>query len=132
MPEAVRIAGNDDAILRQEDERERSFELQQCVAEGSREGAFRRVRDEVEDDFGIARCLEDRAAIFEVLAQLGGVRNIAVVRDRNLAFVAGDGKRLRVAERRVTRSRVPRMTDGAVAGETRQDFGRKDVCHVPH
>ena len=65
--EALRIARDDDAVLREEDQRERAFELQQRVAQRARQGLFARVRDQVQNDFGVAGGLEDGAARFEIL-----------------------------------------------------------------
>ena len=91
-PEAVRVARHDDAVLRQEDQRERAFELQQRFAQRARKRALRGVRHQVQDDFGVARRLENRAVAPRSLPQFRGVGDVAVVRDRHPALVAGTEK----------------------------------------
>ncbi len=95
--EPVRIARHDDVVLSEEHKRERAFELQQRFAQGGRQRAFARPCDQVQNHFGVARGLEDRAVAFEFAAQFGSVRDIAVVRDRDFALVAIDRERLSVA-----------------------------------
>ena len=41
------------------------------------------MRHQMQDDFGIAGGLKDGAASFQILAQFGGVGDVAVVRDRD-------------------------------------------------
>ena len=47
-------------------------------------------------DFGIARRLEDGPFALEFAPQFRGIGDVAVVRHRDAAFVAGDRERLRV------------------------------------
>ena len=94
--ETMRAARDDDAVLREKDQRKGAFELQQRVAERAGEGSFGRVRHQVEDDFGVAGGLEDGAAAFEIGTQLIGVGDVAVMSDGDFALVALDGERLGV------------------------------------
>ena len=50
------------------------------------------------DHFGVAIGLENRAAVFEFAAPFGGVGEIAIVADGELAFAAINQDRLRVGE----------------------------------
>ena len=52
-------------------------------------------------------------------AQFGGVGDVAVVRHRDLALVAGHRKRLRVEQHRVAGGGVARVADGQLAGQRR-------------
>ncbi len=130
--EASGIARDDDAVMREEDEREGAFELQEGIAKGGFEGLFAGVRDEVEDDFGVAGGLEDGAAGFEICAEFGGVGDVAVVGDGDAAFVAVDGERLGVADDGVAGGGVAGVADGERAGKVVQDGGREDVGHMAH
>ena len=50
----MRIARDDDAVLRQENERERAFELQQRFAQRAGQRALAGVRHQVQNHFGVA------------------------------------------------------------------------------
>ena len=82
----MRIARDDDAIVGQKDQRKCAFDLQQRIAQRAGERTFARARDQVENDFGIAGGLEDRAIFFQLAPQLDRVGQISVVRNRDLAF----------------------------------------------
>src|SRR5262249_41920771 len=96
-PEAVGVAGDDDAVFSEEDEGEGAVKLKESFAEGCSEGALAGVCDEMENDFGVACGLEDGAAGFEEAAELGGVGDVAVVGYRDAAFVAVDREGLGIA-----------------------------------
>ena len=55
-------------------------------------------------------------------AQFGGVGDVAVVRHRDLALVAGHRKRLRVQQHRVAGGGIARVADGQFARQTVQHF----------
>jgi hypothetical protein len=61
--------------------------------------------------------LEDGAAPLQLRAQFGGVGDVAVVRHRDAALVAGHRKRLRVQQHRVAGGGVARVADGQLAGQ---------------
>ncbi len=58
--------------------------------------------------------------MFEVAAQLGGVGQIAVVRERELAFIAIDDDGLGVHQRGIAGGGVARVADGCRAGQARE------------
>ena len=58
-----------------------------------------RLREQMQNDFAVGRGLENRAFAFQLVAQDGGVDQVAVVRDRDLAADAIDHERLRVFDR---------------------------------
>ena len=126
----MRIARHDDAVLGQEHQRERAFQLQQRVAQGAGERAFRGVRHQVEHDFGIAGRLEDGAAAAEVGAQFGGIGDVAM-RDGDLALVANHGKRLGVEQHGVASGGVARVADGQVAGQFGQHIAGEMSATCP-
>ena len=64
-PEAMGVAGNDDTIFGEKNERKCAFELQESFAEGGGEGPLAGFGDEMENYFGIARGLKDGAFGFE-------------------------------------------------------------------
>ena len=71
----------------------------------------------MQDDFGVAARLEDRAVADELVAQLARVDEVAVVGDGDLAVGAVDQERLRVLELALAGGRVARVADGEVPGQ---------------
>ncbi len=130
--EAVRIARHDDAVLGQEHQRESALDLQQRIAQSASQRALGGVRHQVQDHLGIAIGLEDGAAPLQLRAQLNGVGDVAVVRHRHLAFIAGHREGLRIQQRRVARGGVARVADGQLAGQFGKRLGGEDFRHVPH
>ena len=98
-PESVRIADADQPILRHHHERERAAHLRDGVDDGRFGTFFARAREQVDDHFGVAAGLKDRALADQRVAQLAGVDEVAVVADRELTVHAVDDDRLGVEER---------------------------------
>ena len=68
--------------------------------------------------------------MFELAAQLDGVRQVAVVPERELAFVAVDHDGLRVDQDVVAGSGIARVPDRSRAGQMRHRFRRENFLHV--
>src|SRR6185369_15097655 len=100
--EASRVAYGVEFVGCQDEEGVGAFDLIQGVAQRAGKIASLRACEEVHDDFGVAIGLEDRAAMFEFAAPLGGVGEIAVVAQRDFALVAVDHDRLGVEQRFVS------------------------------
>ena len=88
----------------------------------------------MQHDLGVAAGLEDRALTNELVAQLAGVHDVAVVADGDLAVRAVDQDRLGIRELALASRRVTDVTDGQRPGQVRQlvvveRFG--DVAHRP-
>ena len=98
--------------------------------EGVLHAAERRLRQHHDDDFAVHGRLEDEAAAFEFVAELGGVGQVAVVGDGNLAARAIHRERLGVAQVRRAGGGIARVADGHVADEVVQDF--RAVEHLRH
>ncbi len=86
----MRIAGDDDVILREKDQRESAFDLEKSIAQRPGQSAFVGARHQMKHNFGIAGGLEDRSVFFEIAAQFNSIGEIAVMRDRHLSFAARD------------------------------------------
>src|SRR5437660_11166848 len=84
------------------------------------------------DDFGVAVGLEDRAAMLELAAPLGSVGQVAVVAECDLALVAIDHDGLRVKQRFVAGGGVARVADGQTARESREDAGLENLFNFAH
>ncbi len=111
----MRVARDDDAVIGEKDQRERAFKLKQSVAQGAGQSALARMRDQVQDDFGIAGGLEDRPFALQILAQLGRVGDVAVVRDREASFITSDREGLGVEQHGIAGSGVAGVADGKIS-----------------
>ena len=83
--------------------------------------------NQVHDHLGVDGGLEDRAARLELLAQIEGVDQVAVVRDGEAAVGELDHERLRVLQQRAAAGRVAIVADGGRAGEAAEDLVVEDV-----
>ena len=110
-PPAVRIARDEHRVVQDDQQAVRPFHVLQRL----RHPRFRRRAvgpgDAMHDHLGIHGRREDRAAIFEFAPQFDGVRQIAVVGERDMAPAYAGQNRLRVLDRRGTGRAVPRVTD---------------------
>ncbi len=79
------------------------------------------MRDQVNDDFGVAGGLEDRAALDQIGAQRHRVGQVAVMRDGKPAEIHIGIKRLDVADARLARRRIAVMADSGMAGQKIDD-----------
>ena len=91
-----------------------------------------RLREQMQDDFAIDGGLENRAARFEFVAELGGVSEIAVVRDGDLAALAIHRERLGIAEFGRAGGGVARVSDRHSSRKFFQRVGLEDLRHEAH
>ena len=68
----------------------------------------------------------------EFLAELGGVDEIAVVRDRDLAAACVHDERLRVFDRARSGRRISHVADGSGACDALKSFRRENLGHEAH
>ena len=129
---AIRVADRVHRVERQDEERVGTLYLLERVHDLLLERTGRRPRQQVQDHLGIGARLEDRAVALHLPAKRLGVREIAVVGDRDRAPGGGGGDRLSVPEIRASGGRVAHVTDGAVARQAPQPLGAEHVGHPPH
>jgi hypothetical protein len=86
--------------------------------------------DQMNDYFRIARALENGAAMFEPAPNFQRIRQVAVVAQRQLAFIAIDYHRLRVHQRRVAGGGITCVPDGDFSGKLRYHVGCENLLHV--
>ena len=86
----------------------------------------------MEHHFGVAGGLEDRPGADQLVAQLAGVDEVAVVPDRDLAVGAIDQEGLRVLDRALAGGRVPGVTDRQVAAKAVDGFFLEGIRHLTH
>ena len=131
-PEAPRVARGHQRLARQEDQRERPHHLVEARRDRVLQPLAVAARVEVEDDLGVGGGLEDRARRLELLAEDGGVHQVAVVADGDRAAVALDEVGLRVRGHGVAGGRVAHVADRPVAGERLEPALREHVVHEAH
>ena len=130
--ESMRVARDEDPVSGQKHQRKRAFQLQQRFAERSGKRPLARPRDQMQNHFGIAGGLENGAVAFQFAAQFSGIGDVAVVRDRDVSFIAGDRKRLGIEQHRIAGGRIAGVADGGFAGQSSQHFRRENFGHVAH
>ena len=118
---AARIAHGDDRVLGDAGQRIRSLDLVEGRDQARDEIALR-LGHQMDDDFGVGRRLEDRATLHEGAAQRIGIREVAVVAQREAAELELGEKRLDVAQDGAAARGVARVADGAVAAQACHDF----------
>ena len=108
--DAVGVAERDHLVAVGDDRRERAVDSAHRVADGLLERAGV-LADQGRDHLGVGRGLEPDAALRELGAQLGGIRQVAVVTERDGAARAVAHHRLRVRPARRPGGRVARVAD---------------------
>ena len=130
--EAVRVAHADQLVLGHDDQRIGALDATKGLQEVVALAARGRLGQEVQDDLAVHRGLEDRAFGLQLLAKLGGVGQVAVVGDGDLAAGAIHRERLGVAQVRGAGRGIARVADGDGAGQVVQDAALEDLRHQAH
>ncbi len=112
--EAMRVSRTDELVFRHNGQAIRTLDFLEAFEHFFLNRLLARARDEVHEDLGVDGGLEDRALLLELVADLGGVREVAVVRERDLAACVVDHERLRVRQEARARCRIAHMADGDV------------------
>ena len=130
---AERIAARDQSVGGQHEERISTLDLAERIGQAVERGGVGRGRDEVDDDFGVTRRLEDRAAADERGAQAHRVRQIAVVRDRKAAVGEFGEQRLDVADRGLAGGRITHVADRHASRQLADDVVLVEIARdMPH
>ena len=90
------------------------------------------LREHHDDDFAVHGGLKNQPAAFQRVAELGGVRQIAIVGDGDLAAHAIHRERLRVADVRRAGGGIARVADGHVADQVMENFRVENLRHQTH
>ncbi len=122
-PDAERVAGADQRLVGQGDERVGALQLAQRLDEALDHARLAAARHEVEDHFRVGGRLVDRPVADERAAQRQAVGKVAVVRHRDAAGVEFREQRLHVAKDRLAGGGVADVADRRVAGQA-GDGGR--------
>ncbi len=130
--EAARIAGGKDPVGADHDQRERAFHAAKRVGNGIGKGLLPGKRDQVNNYFGVAVGLEDRSLALQPAANFRCVDQVAVVRQRDGAFIRLHHDGLGIEQRRISGSGVPRVADGERAMQPGENVFGEDVGHQAH
>src|SRR5215471_4175282 len=131
-PEAVRIADTDERIFGEKQQREDALNLRERFAERPEYIDGFGSCQKVEDDFAVARRLENRAVFLEPFAQRKRIDQIPVVDERNGAVTAVDDNGLSVAFVTVAGGGVSRVADSVYAFELVDDIFGENVRDIAH
>ena len=123
----MRIAHANQLVLGHDDQRVGAFNAVEALHQVVALAVQGWLGQQVQNDFAIHGGLEDRAPGLEFFAEPGGVGQVAVVRDGNLATGAVHGERLGVAQVRGAGGGVTGMADGNGAGHVMQDVALEDL-----
>ena len=82
--------------------------------------------------FGVARGLKNRPVLLQPRAHFKRINEVAVVRQRNLPFVALHHDRLRIQQRRVARGGVARVANRKRACNSSQNIRIEDIRYQAH
>ena len=115
--EPERVARADQFLLRHDDQRIRAFDAAERLHQRVLDAVERRLREHHDDDFAVHGRLENQPVIFQFVAELRGVGQIAVVGDGDLAARAIHRERLGVAEIGRAGGGITRVADGHVADQ---------------
>ena len=130
--DSVGVPRGEDPVPREDENRVRAADLEERFGEGRREVGRLRPRHEVEDDFRVRRRGEKRAGGLELRANLTGVDEVSVVRERERPATGREHDRLGVGEMRPPGRRIPHVPDRRASGETREPRLVEDVGDVSH
>src|SRR5262249_40480320 len=97
-PHTERIAHSDDFLLRERHQRKSALDLPQRVDQPVDDGLLEACRDQVNNDFGVARRLEQAAATHQLPAYLVGVGQITVMANGKAPELEIGEERLHVAQ----------------------------------
>ena len=117
-PEAVRIADRNHAITGHQGQRKRALHLRNRFDQGVHRIRRLRSRIEVQNDFGVAARLKDRALPHQFASKLAGVDQVPVVAHRDLPVRALDQDRLRVGELALAGGGIANVADRRRTGKT--------------
>src|SRR5882762_2021585 len=128
----MRIARRKHTVTRHHHDGESAIHLTERIGNGVDQRVLTRVRNELHNDFRIARRLEERSSALELGTQITQIHQITVVRNGNKALSRLHADWLRIQQRRVARSRVARMADSHIALELGQYIVGEDIGNQPH
>ena len=129
---AVGIAKADDLVLGEQNGAERAAQAGDDVPEGFFHVAGGVLGKQSGDDLRVGRAREDMAATQQVLAQLVGVDQVAVVGQRDEGAVARAGEGLGVADLVGARGRIAHVPDGQFPGQGLEGLLREDLRDETH
>ena len=131
-PEAARIAGGEDPVAADHDQRKGAFHAAQGVGHGVGQGLLARQRNQMNQHLGVAVGLKDRALAFQLLPDRERVHQVAVVGNGNRSLVGLHHDGLGVQQGRITGRGVAGVADGENAAQRGEHFLGKDVGDQSH
>jgi hypothetical protein len=131
-PDAHGVADGDDGLFGEEGERIGALDPGEGVGDAVLDGDLFAHGDEVDEDLGVGVAREDRPALLELRPKLFGVREVAVVADRERAAGVVDCDGLRVLDVGSAGGGVADVADGDAARELAELVLREGVLDEAH
>ncbi len=128
--EAKRIAHAHDFAFAHDDEAEGAFQPAQHAERTA--PILERLREQMRDDLAVGCGLENGTFALQLVAQDGGVDQIAIVRDRDLPAEAIDHERLRILQNARASRRITRVPDRARSFQALQFLRAENLRDEPH
>ena len=128
---AIRIANADELVLGQQHQRVAAAHLLHHGADGLDQPLAAFPRNQVQDDLGIHRRLENRAVVLHLRPERIRVDQIAVVCQRQHADLAPRHQRLRVDYILAAEGRIAHVADGDAPRQPVQNFLVKHLRYKP-
>ena len=119
--ETARVTDGKNTIGAYHHQRKRAFYPAKRIGHRFGQRVFFGKRNQMNDDFGVAVGLENRSLGSPVCREFPCVDQIAVVGNRDDAFVRLHHDRLRVEQRGISSSRVARMSDRQRSAHLREN-----------
>jgi hypothetical protein len=126
-PDALRIPNADQSVLRQGDQGIRADHLLQRIDQPVDHRRIKADGDEMDEDLGIGRRLEQAAAPHELPPERLRIGQVAVMAHREATELEIRIKRLDVAQHGLARGGVAVVPDGLRAWKTRDHLGVTEV-----
>ena len=125
--DAERIAGADQLLVGQRDQRVGALDLRQRLDETVDDAGPPRSRGEQQHDLGVGRRLADGAAANELAPERQSVGQIAVMGDREAAGLEFGEQRLDIAQHGLAGGRIAHMADGRAPRKTVDGGGAREM-----
>jgi hypothetical protein len=126
------IANTDHFVFGHDDQRIGALDAADGLNEIVVLAAEKRLGEQHEDNLAIHRGLKRDSLRLQFIAKLGGIGEIAVVRDRDLAALAVDRQRLGITNVGRTRGGIARMTDCHRSNQVMQHVPAKNLRDQAH
>jgi hypothetical protein len=131
-PPAAGIPGNEHCVAKQDEQAVRPFNAVERFGEPPGRRRCVRAGDPMDEHLGVHRRSENRSLLLEPVSQLGGIRQVAVMRQRDVAAARPRQHGLGVVDRRASGRAVSSMADGDGSAKGSHVLIREPLANQSH